>query len=465
MNRKYLILIYAFITVLLTAGAFLPSLSNGFVDWDDPEYVYENVSIRTLSPHNIGLFFTQAYVGSYCPLVMLSYAAEYHFFKLDPRAYHATNYCLHLLMTLLVFYFVYLVSRKAAVAFIAALLFGVHPLHVESVAWITERKDLLSSLFYIVSLISYMWYLRGKKLIFLAACFLACVLSLLSKPMAVTLPVIALLLDYYERRKLNIQAFAEKIPLFAAALIFGIVNMHFQTQAAATKLAADLGVKTYFLSKVLVFYLYKTLLPVKLSAMYVYHNVNPSHLAEIKYYIAILAALVILMIWSKRRARTILFGGLFFFVTLLPVLKIIPAGDTFAADRYMYIPSIGLFYIFACIAYRIFALKPQLPIIRSAAACLIGLWVLALSTLTLERCLVWKNTETLFKDVIKNHRTNPLPYNNLGIYYAEKGDLDSAIRYFKEALSVRPHFTMAEKNLEIAVQNKAFAEAAKAKRN
>ncbi|MDP8298650.1 MAG: glycosyltransferase family 39 protein, partial [Candidatus Tantalella remota] len=424
MKNKILIF-YILGIAIVTAVAFLPALSNQFVDWDDPAYVTENESVQVLSADNVKKFFTRSYVASYCPLVMLSYAAEYSIFGPNPFVYHLTNYLLNICITLLVFVFIYMLSRNHKVAFITALIFGVHPVHVESVAWIAERKDLLCALFYMIAVTVYLVYLKDKKVKWYLFCFIAAVLALFSKAMAVTIPLVFLLIDYYRGRKIDKVLFLEKIPFFGIALIFGLVNIYFQKLSGATELVASLEVKLYFLSKVILFYLYKILVPLNLSAIYPYHSVDPTHIVQIKYYLAAVLVLIALVAASARWSKKTVFGSAFFLITVLPVLKIIPVGDAFAADRYMYLPSIGLFYIFAVFVNWILKSEfCQRQVRRIGVYVILAVMVVSLTGMTWQRCLIWKDSSTLFSDVVSKYPTASIAYNNLGTFYAEKGEID-----------------------------------------
>ena len=211
--------------LLIVFGAFLPSLKNGFVNWDDDCYVLNSSSISSsISASNLKSIFTSFSVGHYQPLTILSYAFDYQLFKLNPYYYHLTNLILHLLNSLLVFYLIYLLSGNIGVSFITAILFGIHPLHVESVAWISERKDVLYSFFFLLSCIIYLYYLtkeRNSKYYLLSLFLFLC--SLLSKSMAVTLPLLLLLMDYYLKRKPNKELLLDKIPYFFLTAISCII--------------------------------------------------------------------------------------------------------------------------------------------------------------------------------------------------------------------------------------------------
>src|SRR3989339_423851 len=208
--------------LIVTFISYHSSIKNDFVNWDDNLYITGTNKIRELSLKSIVNFFT-------------SFDIEYKFFKLNPHAYHLTNLILHLINCLLVFWLIVLLSKKASVSFIVALLFGIHPLHVESVAWISERKDVLYALFYLGSIISYIYYLKGETLHFIQgdskkqndggkkyyyySIFLF-LLSLLSKSMAVTLPFVLILTDYLNNKKINKNTLKEKIPFFILSIVF-----------------------------------------------------------------------------------------------------------------------------------------------------------------------------------------------------------------------------------------------------
>jgi len=451
MRKRKLLISAVVLVIVLTGAVFLPSLFNGFVNFDDGRDLLENETVRGFSAANIKKMFTEDHGACYAPLVPLSFAVEYTFFKYDPFIYHFTNYVLHILCTVLVFFFVYKLTRQTLPSFMTSLIFGVHPMHVESVAWVTERKDLLCALFYIAALIVYLMYLQKGNKKYYFYCIVLTVLSFLSKPMAITLPLVLLLLDYYNARRIDRAALAEKVPLFVLAAALGAVTMYFQKTAGATGLDADTGVKTYFLSRELVFYLSKFIFPVKLSVMYPYTDIGPAELALVKYYIIALLPVLFLTIFSLRYTRKIMFGMAFFMITIAPVIKVVPMGDVFAADRYMYIPSIGLLFAGAVVLAKLAGERTGwMNAIRPGVMILFSLWAAALSVMTWQRCLVWKDSETLFSDMLKNYRTNPLPYNNIGIFYAEKGDLNTAVEYFKKALEVEPGHDMSLENLALA---------------
>ena len=233
-RRSLRIFLASALILVITFMAFAPCLQNSFVDsWDDNTYVRKNVLIRDLSWRNVTTVFSTFILATYLPVTMLTYMVDYQLVGLKPFGYHLTNLILHLLNCLLVFWLIGLLSRNILVSFITAILFGVHPIHVESVAWISERKDVLYAAFFLLSMICYCYYsrtLKTGKAYWLAVLFF--VLSLLSKAMAVTLPFLLLLMDYFRGRKFDRRMILDKIPFLVLALGFGLLGAHGQAVAA-----------------------------------------------------------------------------------------------------------------------------------------------------------------------------------------------------------------------------------------
>jgi Tetratricopeptide repeat. len=456
MPKKLLIIITIFAITLLTAIVFLPALFNNFVGWDDPEYVYENPLIRGFSLSNLKGIFTQSFQGTYCPLTIVSYAIEYHFFGAQPFIYHLTNYVLHILVTLSVLVFMYSMGTGILVAGIVSLLFGIHPLHVESVAWIAERKDVLYALFYILAMQFYLWYLKKNNAYYYIISLLLSVLSCLAKPMAVTIPLILFLIDYFNNRKFSLKILIEKIPFFAVALIVGLIAFKFQVASGVTNVGTDRVVRIYFLAKEIPFYLMKLIFPIPLSGIYPFYSIGPQHLPELYFNITVQILFACLIFYSSRYSKKFALGGLFFIITLLPVLKLVPTGDVFAADRYMYIPSIGIFYIISLWISK--ALIGHLnKTFKAIVIIALLLWVIFLCVTTINRCEVWRNSETFFLNILKQSPNIPRANINLGIYYFNKGDYSKAMYYFEKALALNASPAlkeMASIYLSKAKQNK-----------
>lgn len=454
-------IVLAVLIASTAAIVFFPSLFNDFVGWDDPLYVTENEVIRGISAKNIIAMFTGSFGNSYCPFVILSYSIEYQIAGLNPFLYHFTNYILHIFITVLVFWFICLITRSPPAACITALLFGIHPLHVESVSWVTERKDLLCAIFYVPAMISYYLYVTRKRRRYFLFCAIFSLLALLSKPMAVTLPVVFLLLDYLSKRRLDARMLFEKIPFFFLSLVFGYLNMHFQDSAMTRFSPTSLWNRAYFVLKAIPFYLSKVFVPVDLSAMYSYHPVTGQHRAEIKYYVAILVALAVTVFISRKRSRTVVFGSALFVVSIAPVLQLIPTGNAFAADRYMYLPSIGVFLIIADIFVRM--VKSGIGsrrVVRAVCVAAIALWIVILGVLSWKRSGVWKDSLTFYEETLKTAPESPIIHNNLAKVYYSLGRNEEAVRLFKRAGEIAPNYAGAFINLGNMYNNLGLKEEA-----
>jgi len=442
-NSRIATYVFLAAAVLMAAAAFFPSLSCDFVDgWDDSSYVTENEAIRGFSPGNMKRIFTSGFLGHYCPLVMMSFTAEYSLSGLDPFVYHMTNYVLHLMITALVFWFIRLISGRNMIAFVTAVLFGVHPLQTEVVAWVSERKELLCIFFYMTALISYVFYVNRERKIYYLLSAVFMMLALSAKGMAVTIPVMFLLVDYYYGRRIGRAAILEKLPHFAAAFLFGVINLYFEIAIKATRYTGYFLGRMYFLSKTIFFYMTKLVWPLNLSALYRYYYVPGYRLWEIIPYTAGLIAITVFAVISTRRTRKIFFGCAFFALTILPTMEIIPHGSVYAADRYMYLPSVGIFYIFALFFERVLFMKKPVWWSNGAKAALVCAFILAVcgfTELSRQRCCVWNNTVTLFSDVIKKDPTNSvIPYRNIAVYYERKGEAAKAVPYYEDAVRIRP---------------------------
>lgn len=418
--------------VLLT---FLPCLRCGFVNYDDDRYVYRNPLIRDFSRDGIArIFATTDFTVLYTPLVFLSYAVEYRFFGLDPFPYHLTNLILHLCNCLLVFYFILGLTRRASAAFITAILFGLHPLRVESVAWITERKDVLYALFLLASLNCYIAYARrGGPLRYLAAGGMF-ILALLAKPVSIVLPAIFLLCDYFLEGKIPRRRLAEKLPLFAVSaawLVFGIV-----TAKGYVRGEPDFTGLDYFLIAcyALLFYIYKSILPIGLSCMYPHPLKIGGVLPPI--FLAsplILLALAALVVRSACRTRDVVFGSAFFFITAAPALRLFPPGLIIVADRYTYVPAIGLSFIAAQAVLWLSGREW-----RHAVAVAVAAMAASLSFLSRERCKVWRDSVTLWEDAVAKYRDSyiPVAYFNRGIVNFDIGRHEGAYADLGNALGL-----------------------------
>ena len=422
--------LYWLVAVLvLTALVMSPSLRNGWVSWDDPGYVEQNPLIEDLSVNGVKEMFTTPQVmGMYHPLTLVSLAIDHKIGGKNPFQYHLVNVLLHLINTGLVFWFIFLLLGRVDVAALTAVLFGVHPMHVESVAWVSERKDVLYALFFIGGLIAYLKYLNSRKfkpLLYVAAIFLL-ILSLLSKSMAVMFPVILLLIDYLRKRSDYGKLILEKLPFFALAILFGIVSIQTQAASGATKGVASVPFteSVFVASYGLCNYLWRFLVPVHLSC---YHPF-PYLLGQSPpwYIYASMVPVVGLLTWLVirfRKNRKIIFGAAFFLSSLLPVLQLIPVGNAIFAERYTYIGYIGLFLILGHLFASLNGKQSQLTRIFQVV---LLVYVLSCSVMAFARAMVWKDSMTLWEDVMKKYPGDYLAYGKRSEVYMKQGEVDMA---------------------------------------
>lgn len=464
-----------FLLGLVTTIVFFPALDNQLTNWDDRTYILENEYIKNLSGENISkMFATSTSVSAnYHPLTILSLGVNYHFTQLAPRPYILTNIIIHILNGLLVFWFIYLLcknfsvfSRKinsktaGIVAFIVTLLFAIHPMHVESVAWISERKDVLYTFFFIGGLISYLFYLKalkskattfGKKAFFYGLTFILFVLSCLSKSAAVPFPLVLLLIDFYCRKEVKtLRALSpwviEKLPFLAFSFWIGWVAL--QTQSNAIGVAERYGIleRMTFASYGTFIYLWKLFFPTNLAAFYPRPDASD---IPFYYYAAIPAVLALVagLIWSLKKTKLWFLGFGFFFLMIALVLQFMTVGGAIYADRYTYVPYIGLFFIIAVEAVNFYQKKGTSSLFKNL---LLGgglLYFLAFTYLSRERTKVWKNSETLWTDTIEKYPSAARAYLNRGEHYYEAGEYEKALADYQKNLEREPNNSSAFMNI------------------
>lgn len=382
----------------------------------------------------------------YKPLVFLTYALEYKFFGLFPFIYHLNNYILHLLNTALVFWFVWrLTSGSRWVAFGTALLFGIHPMHVESVAWVTERKDVLVGFFYFGCLVAYCYWQERRRKRYYVIAWVSLFLSFLAKPMGVVIPFLLLWMDWYRGRKWTRAVIVEKLPFLALSVFFGAYNVYLHTELGKMKQIFGVLPGESFLVAChgILFYCGKLFAPFQLSAFYM----NPPRVGGFLppgHYAAplVVGTLLIAVVYSVRLTRIAAFGTGFFLLTLFPTLQLISTDAMMVvADRYTYIPYVGLFMMLTTFITWAYRTLPRL---------LKPLWVLGISAYVIffavaawGRCADWKDGYTLWTSSFRHMRKEPTAVLFVLEGMLDRGWFDRAIADFPQELRETPAFGTA----------------------
>ena len=446
--KKLKIIIPIFL-ILITLASFYPCLKNNFINVDDNLYVTENTAIRSVSLANLKTISTSFFITHYQPLTIFSYLLEYHFFKLDPFYYHLTNLILHLLNCLLVYWVIYLLTGRISVAGLTALFFGIHPLQVESVAWISERKNLLYAFFYLGAIISYLYYLsKDKATKYYFLCLGLFILALLSKSMAFTLPLVLLLLDYFSSRKITLAVLLEKIPYFILSLIFGLVALlgaRLSTSSFHYERSYSLLDRLMGASYDIIFYLSKLFLPLKLSALYPYTPIQ--HNPNCLYALITVGILLTGVILSKQYSKKVILGSGLFLLTVFPALRCLPLKEIIVADRYVYLASIGIFYLIAQFSIWLYQRRTRYSrLIRIFLIIALTLTVTLLGLSSWRRSQSWKDSVSLCNDVLRKYPDTALAYNNRGKAFIEQGNIQQAILDFNKAIELDPNYADAHNN-------------------
>lgn len=445
----------------LTFLVFSNTLSAGFVNWDDHGYLWLNPMVKPLGSIDLAQIFTGHTHGNYSPLVILTYCFEHSFDTIvkpgemavenfQPFLYHLDNVLLHLGATAMAFFFLRALGLKGWGLALATALFGIHPMRSESVAWVTERKDVLYGLFYIAALHTYWKYAQNTQTKHYLLTLLFGLLALFSKIQAVSLPLSMLALDWLAGRDWkSMKIWLEKAPFFALSLVFGLVGIHFLGEAEGLK---DTGYpmteRFFFATASLWNYLEKFLFPVNLSAYYPYPTTG--NLPKFFYITPLLLAIIVWQIWERRKSNTVLaFGFVFFLVNIMFVLQFKGAGKAFMVDRFTYIPYLGLFYIMGKMYSDIESgergkgLRPLLPYLAAG-------FVAVCSVLTFMQNTHWQSSIALWENNTAKHPNDALSWSNLGLAYDAMENYEESAKAYAQAIKVDPGFFDANFNMAVA---------------
>lgn len=423
--------------------------SHDFISFDTPGYINLNQHVNSgLTRENIIWAFTTTYEGNWFPLTWLSHMVDVQLFGLAPGPHHLVNLFLHIINSLLLFYLFRRLTKTIWPAALVAALFALHPLHVESVAWVAERKDVLSGCFWMLTLISYCRYAErpSVKSYLPVVCFLG--LGLMAKSMLVTLPFVMLLLDYWPLGRLDlrrnkqdnvsstslISLIREKAPLFLLTVIASVITLSAQQKAGAVWSSAGAPITARVANALVsyVTYLGKTIWPAQLAIYYPLRSLPGWQVAMAG--LLLLAASLLIFRFSKSRPW-LLAGWLWYLGTLVPVIGLVQVGSQAMADRYTYLPLIGIFIIIAWSLAELLAIRARLKPLLMALMFI----VLVISTMTTRRQVShWQNSISLYEQALASTTDNYLIQYNLALLLSDLGRLNEAAPHFAEALRIEP---------------------------
>jgi tetratricopeptide (TPR) repeat protein len=413
----------AIVLLLAIAVSYVPAFRAKYTNWDDSQYV-------GAARQPLRVLCTAVVTGHFHPLTMLSFGLDVRLFGMNPTEMHAVNVALHAGVAMLVLLLLYELTGSTLGALAGALFFAIHPLRVESVAWISERKDVLYGLFYVAGLLAYLAHVRRGASI--AWSYLFFVLSLLAKGSAMTFPFALLIIDFVERGRPRI---ADKLAMFVlsiAAAAGSIAALHWHgTGLAAVHVSAPQRI--LIACRALVMYISREIVPLNLSAFYRYEAVGLAEWLSA----AAIVVLAIAVMASFRRFPRVFAGFAFFAVTIAPMLPLLATGNAMAADRYTYIPSIGLSFVVALGVARMPA--------RAAIAAMLVAGTL-LGALTWRRCEVWHDAIALWTSVIEYDPAVAVAWNNLGHALSSGGNRPAAIAALSRAIELDPCYLLALRN-------------------
>lgn len=451
-SNRFFVLIIIFITAL----SFSTAINNEFTSWDDNYYVVNNRYIKDFSKEGITKLWTERTGLGGTRLTLTSYMLDFKLWRLNPKLYHAENVLWHILNSVLLFFLIARLIKDRKVAFVTAILFAIHPMHVESVAWIAERKDVLYTFFLLLCFHSYIYYIQAKKPLVKGLYWLAFTLCFFlswhSKFTAVIIPPLLFLIDYILRRRFTIWLIIEKLPIlvFTISEVYRIAFGAYARMDFHGKKLVVSGHKTYrysffekslMASYALMFYLFRFIMPVKLSAIVPY-PVRSQGAFPTEYYLAFGLAIVVLigiavfLFRIKKNRREYIFGFLFFLISISIFLHFVSIkGVVVVADRYTYVPYIGLSFMLG-----IFLSKLKNDKLKHLLWGGFALLVIVFSVSTFQRNKVWKDDISLFSNVLKNNPNVLEALNNRGNAYNYKGQFELAIEDFNRGLEIQPDY-------------------------
>ena len=437
--------------VVMTFATFSGVLGNGFLNFDDDAYVTANPHVlKGVTGEGVGWALTSTDAANWHPVTWLSHMLDVQMFGMDAGRHHLTSLGLHAANTVLLF--LLLLRMTGALwrcAFVAAL-FAIHPLHVESVAWVAERKDVLSTLFWLLTTGAWLRYVEAKSAPRYAAVLVLYALGLMSKPMLVTLPFTLLLLDFWPLARVGTikDKILEKAPLFAMGIASCVITVIAQHRGGAFDTLSRVGPPTRAINAVVAYatYLGRTFRPSSLSIFYPYPVGVGAAIALGS--AATLVGLTVLAFRLARRAPYFTFGWLWYVGTLIPVIGLVQVGAQATADRYTYVPLIG---IFVALAWGLGELASRGAALRAAVVTISAASLVPLLVLSREQTRTWVDSTTVFEHALGVTQDNDVAHVNLGLVSFQQGRNEDAIKHYQEALRINPGLGAAHNDLGIAL--------------
>jgi len=455
MNRIFSTYRTYFICLALVLAAFAVFhrlLNSKFVDYDDALYAFSNQYVKAgLTSESIKWAFTAKFAANWHPLTWLSHIIDCQLFGLNPAGHHFTSLLLHIANTLLLFLVLKDLTDTVWQSAFVASLFALHPLHVESVAWIAERKDVLSTLFWLLTMAAYVRYIKQRSVIWYTVTLLLFALGLMAKPMLVTLPFVLLLLDYWPLQRLNRNAAYEKTPFFILSAVSSTITFLVQRKGGAMLDIEALPLDVRSANAVVSYlrYIGKMIWPTRLAVFYPYYK-NELLLWQVAAAALLLALVSILVIRLASKHRYLPVGWFWYLGTLVPVIGLVQVGSQSMADRYTYIPYTGLFIIAAWGVPEVFAGLRRKKIVLGVLA---GAALIACSAASYIQVGYWRNSITLFEHTLAVTRNNNMILNNLANTLAAQGKYEEAIVYFEQIIRNDKNDSGAYNNLGNALSS------------
>lgn len=453
MAPRYTSIVLGLTLVVLVAVVLGPALDNPFLFYEDWQFVTRNSVVQAgLTWSGVQWAFSTYLTGNWYPLTWLTHMADTELYGLHPWGHHLTNLVLHAANTLLLFWFLSCTTGCRGRSAWVASLFAIHPLHVESVAWVSERKDVLSTFFWLLTMLAYCRYVRLKSCGAYLGVVVIFTLGLMSKPMLVTLPCVLLLLDFWPLRRFDKSGFSlrwvivEKVPLFLLSGVFSVITVIAQRSADAVAGLDITPLGTRVANSIVAYatYLRKTALPSDLAIFYPYPTPLELSLWRVGGELTLLFVLTAIAVRDVRSRPYLAFGWFWYLGTLVPVIGLVQVGSQAYADRYTYVPLIG---IFIAVVWAIGYWAASSRVVKKISVSLGVGCLLFLAIGTRQQIRLWRDDVSLFRHAIAVTRDNYMAENLLGLGYIGQGRRDEARLCFERSVMLEPHFADAHNNL------------------